>query len=244
MLWSQIGVSLSNSRPPSEIFCAVVGVCCGIPWEAVDRFIGRRVGSTLYFFRSLDPAVKRLRMGNELSIGKKRPHEAPVEGNSKKPKRCKCHHCGQPLSAEIQNLTKIFLCHTGAQKQLVEEVYRLLRIGGKEAFFDVHDILVGETLADAIYNGILSSSHAVLFLSPQFFQKRWPKEELRQIMELWRKGDITVIPIRIGLTHEELEEKSKEISAISSISVDEEGDNAFRAQTIVTEVEKILSRSS
>lgn len=88
-----------------------------------------------------------------------------------------------------------FLSHASEDKEIVRKVYEGLKNEYK-CWFDEAEILPGDDIVDQVFrNGLLQSKYVILFLSHNFLNKEWPKEELkRAIARQLNKKDQRVIP--------------------------------------------------
>jgi hypothetical protein len=67
----------------------------------------------------------------------------------------------------------VFLSHNGAQKDWTRRLAESLREHGLSVFFDEDSIQLGEDIPRAIENGLKSSRHIVLVLSPEALASDW-----------------------------------------------------------------------
>ncbi len=67
----------------------------------------------------------------------------------------------------------VFLSHNRFQKPWVRHLYRLLCKEGLKVFLDEEHILPGANIVSAIEQGLQSSQHVVLVLSPTSLRSRW-----------------------------------------------------------------------
>ncbi|KAL7561706.1 hypothetical protein ACA910_016468 [Epithemia clementina (nom. ined.)] len=132
----------------------------------------------------------------------------------------------------IPNL--VFMCHTGADKELVRQVNgRLVRLG-IPTFHDEQNIRVGNNISERVYSAIVGASYALIFLSRQFFERQWPQDELKELLSRQNQGDrLILLPVVIDMTHEELERKApRQLTSIAYQRADTE--DRFRLEKVMT----------
>ena len=137
----------------------------------------------------------------------------------------------------------VFLCHSGANKELVREVNRRLRLNlGVPTFFDEQAVEPGNTISEKVYQGIVNASVVVFFFSHPFFKKKWPPAELQEFLDRRNQGDcISFLPIVIDMTREEFEAKApRDFSSIFCRHV--KGEDVFLVEKVVRWVEQTLKK--
>ncbi|XP_057845436.1 disease resistance protein RML1A [Cryptomeria japonica] len=79
----------------------------------------------------------------------------------------------------------VFLSHSGKQKNFVRQLYRDLRNQGVSCFFDQdrESLPVGEDFPHRIFEAAKTCQVAVLLLSMEFLQSKWPMLELSAFVE-------------------------------------------------------------
>lgn len=94
---------------------------------------------------------------------------------------------------------RIFISHANADKAVAREIATALRKSGVDVWFDEHELLVGDSLANVIADAISSSDYMLVLLSPQSVASKWVQHELNAAYarDLDRR-DITIIPVLIA----------------------------------------------
>ena len=73
----------------------------------------------------------------------------------------------------------VFVSHASEDKEaVVIPLVRALRRFRITTWYDGHELKVGDSLREKIDAGLTAATHGIVVLSPNFFAKRWPKEEL------------------------------------------------------------------
>jgi hypothetical protein len=94
---------------------------------------------------------------------------------------------------------RIFLSHTGADKEFVRGLAQELRMLQYRIWLDEWEVAPGDSIVDKIFEGLRASDTIIVVLSPASVQSRWVKEELtaatmRRIVE----ANIRILPILIA----------------------------------------------
>jgi TIR domain len=78
-----------------------------------------------------------------------------------------------------------FISHASEDKSLIVAPFaHYLKTAGFKVWYDDFSLSVGDSLLESINNGLRKSKFAVVFLSPAFFAKRWPQQELAGLYAL------------------------------------------------------------
>lgn len=93
---------------------------------------------------------------------------------------------------------KVFLCHSSADKQVVEQFANRLKLAGSHVWFDKWEIKVGDSIVDKINEGLETMTHLVIFLSNSSTNKPWVKKEISSaLMRKLENNSVKVMPIKI-----------------------------------------------
>jgi hypothetical protein len=94
-----------------------------------------------------------------------------------------------------------FVAHASEDKDdLVRPLAKELRSRGLRVWFDEFELKVGDSLRERIDHGLANSHHGIVVLSPDFFRKEWPKNELNGLVAREQGGRRRILPVwhRIG----------------------------------------------
>lgn len=73
----------------------------------------------------------------------------------------------------------VFICHASEDKdEFVRPLAQALRSHHLDVWYDEFALDVGDSLREAIDRGLAASRFGIVVLSPSFFRKRWPNQEL------------------------------------------------------------------
>ena len=101
---------------------------------------------------------------------------------------------------------RVFLSHASDDKDaVVQPFYKECERRGISAWLDAAEIRWGDSLSVRIEQGIAKSDVVLLFLSRNFLKKPWPLKELETALSLEVNGRKAVLPLVLGLSHEDLE---------------------------------------
>lgn len=125
---------------------------------------------------------------------------------------------GAELGGHVAVSTKefdAFLCHASEDKDAVVRPFADLMIEhGLRPWLDEREINWGHNLAKKIQEGLAGSRFVVVFLSSAFLSKKgWTDKELNTALSMHDGENPLVLPVVLGITHEELEARYPLVSA-------------------------------
>lgn len=98
-----------------------------------------------------------------------------------------------------------FISHASEDKDLVARpLANALRSAGLDIWYDEFSLSLGDSLRASIDRGLADSRYGVVVLSPNFFTKRWPREELNGLFAKELLGGKTILPIWHQITQAEV----------------------------------------
>jgi hypothetical protein len=101
-----------------------------------------------------------------------------------------------------------FLCHASEDKKAIVEPFAdAMERAGLNPWLDKDQGKWGDGLIHRIQNGLARSRFVVVFVSAAFLGKGWPEKELEAALSMEMGGRKVVLPILLGLTHAEVEDK-------------------------------------
>jgi hypothetical protein len=123
--------------------------------------------------------------------------ESRVEGNA------------YPAERPSEEVRDVFISHASEDKDLVAcPLAEALENLGHSVWFDEAELVIGDSLVERINQGLVESRAGVVVLSPDFFSKPWPQEELGALVGMQVTGKGRVLPIWHGVDREFLAEKA------------------------------------
>jgi hypothetical protein len=107
-------------------------------------------------------------------------------------------------------LHDVFICHASEDKDdIVRPLAEMLRAHHLAVWYDEFSLAVGDSLREAIDQGLASSRFGIVVLSPSFFQKRWTQRELNGLVSReMAEGRHITLPIWHDITHAEIVQHS------------------------------------
>ena len=118
---------------------------------------------------------------------------------------------------------RIFISHAGEDKEPIARPLADALIGaGFRVWFDKYSLHLGDSLKAKIDEGLAMADFGVVILSPAFFSKQWPKEELDGLVaiETARKAKV-VLPVWHDLSFEDVARYSPTLAGKLGIKSDE-----------------------
>jgi hypothetical protein len=121
------------------------------------------------------------------------------------------------ISAERSNIkeTKLklewdaFICHASEDKdKFVRQLAKELGSKGLKIWYDELTLKVGDSLRQSIEKGLVKSRYGIIVLSPAFFAKKWPKDELNGLNIKERDGEKVILPVWLNVNEKYIAEYS------------------------------------
>jgi TIR domain-containing protein len=114
----------------------------------------------------------------------------------------------------------VFICHASEDKDgFVRPFAEALRSHHVDVWYDEFTLTVGDSLREAIDRGLATSRFAIVVLSPDFFQKRWPQRELNGLVarEIGEERRL-VLPVWHNVAREEVLRFSPPLADVLAVS--------------------------
>jgi hypothetical protein len=94
--------------------------------------------------------------------------------------------------------SSVFICHASANKPFVNKLYKDLRKFGVQVWLDEREIVVGDSLHDAITDGLERSDYTIVVLSSTSIKRPWVRKEIKASFQLEiESGRRRILPIVI-----------------------------------------------
>ncbi|MCP4203429.1 MAG: toll/interleukin-1 receptor domain-containing protein [bacterium] len=107
----------------------------------------------------------------------------------------------------------VFVSHASEDKPVVRELVAKLEAAGLKAWYDDHELKIGDDLTQILYRGVKFSRTGVVVLSPSFFAKTWTVKELEWISSLQGAAK-TVLPVHHEISVDEVARQSQELAKL------------------------------
>lgn len=117
----------------------------------------------------------------------------------------------------------VFISHASEDKDaLVRPLAQELRTRGLRVWYDEFELRVGDSLRASIDQGLARSAYGIVILSPQFFAKHWPPEELNGLAAREAAdGRKVILPVWHGVRHAEVTAESPTLADRRAASSDQ-----------------------
>jgi hypothetical protein len=109
------------------------------------------------------------------------------------------HHVEPPIEPQTTPALDVFLSHAGEDKQLAARLAAELQARGHSTWFDQAELVVGDSLVEAINDALMRCRFGLVLLSPSFFAKPWPQRELDALFALMAAGESRILPVWHGV---------------------------------------------
>jgi DNA-binding NarL/FixJ family response regulator len=79
---------------------------------------------------------------------------------------------------ELRRIPKLFISYSSEDRQFAERIAQHLHDRGWQVWYDIWEIKIGDSIAQKIQDGLVSSSYLVVLLSEASVRSKWVKEEI------------------------------------------------------------------
>lgn len=108
-----------------------------------------------------------------------------------------------------------FMSHASEDKRYVKLLVDKLLVRGIKVWYDDYEIGVGDSIRDSLNAGLRESRYGVVVLSPNFFAKKWPRQELAALAGRLQEGSL--LPVYYKINPAEVAEADPLLSDIKGI---------------------------
>lgn len=114
----------------------------------------------------------------------------------------------------------LFISHASEDKQeIAEPLAEALREQGISVWIDTQQLTVGDSLYRKISEGLANSRYGVVILSPSFFAKPWPQDELDGLAAREHaSGDKVILPLWHRVTVDDVRSRSPMLAGRLALS--------------------------
>lgn len=99
----------------------------------------------------------------------------------------------------------VFISHASEDKEAIARPLAAALTGkGIKVWLDEGQITIGDSLRHSIDHGLVRSRFGVVILSPRFFEKHWPQEELNGLVAKEVDGQKVILPVWHEITRKEI----------------------------------------
>ncbi|HMC30180.1 MAG TPA: TIR domain-containing protein [Candidatus Angelobacter sp.] len=134
----------------------------------------------------------------------------------------------------------VFVCHASEDKPFVEPLVSALKAEGINVWYDKDRMKWGDDLRSSIDKGLSNSRFGIVVFSKAFLRKkRWTEHELNGLFAKESYGEKVILPIRHGVTRDDLAEYSP--SFVDRLAMDSQKNSI---EEIVRNLKSRLGRTS
>ncbi|KOP25952.1 hypothetical protein AMR41_11825 [Hapalosiphon sp. MRB220] len=102
----------------------------------------------------------------------------------------------------------IFISHASEDKYFVRPLAEKLQNEGYRVWYDEFSLTVGDNLSESINKGLSESRFGIIFISPNFMSKSWPKSELEGLTQKEINFGKVILPIWHNVSYQKVFEFS------------------------------------
>ena len=112
----------------------------------------------------------------------------------------------------------LFISHASEDKDnFVRPLAKALSEKGYNIWYDEHSLKLGDSLSEKIDSGLYNSKYGLVILSNYFFEKKWPKRELRGLVALQENNKNKILPIWHNISRNQILKHSPTLADIISV---------------------------
>jgi hypothetical protein len=188
------------------------------PGFDVDAATNRTLGQVKQYLQSLEVSAELLKgelqqLINSLIQKRKQErgaHSAIVAGLKIPVRQAAPREAPAPQQAPARNRDvdeewDVFISHASEDKdEIARPLADALRARGLRVWYDESSLKLGDSLRQAIDKGLGRSRFGVVILSPRFFEKHWPQQELNGLVTREVNAKKVILPVWHGVTFDDV----------------------------------------
>jgi hypothetical protein len=126
----------------------------------------------------------------------------------------------------------VFISHASEDKDtFVRALAEALRQLGVKVWYDEFTLVPGRSISSSIDKGLAGSKFGLVVISESFIAKKWPKRELQGLVTEQMAEETEIIPIWLGVSHQEVRKLSPPLA--DTFAIDVSGKTAVEVTLIV-----------
>jgi hypothetical protein len=126
---------------------------------------------------------------------------------------------GRKGTHERRERWDVFISHASEDKEAIARpLADALTSKGLEVWYDEFSLTIGDSLRQSIDRGLSYSRYGVVILSPRFFEKHWPQQELNGLATKEVGGKKVILPVWHEVDFEEVRQYSPTLADKYAVS--------------------------
>jgi len=188
------------------------------PGFDVDAATNRTLGQVKQYLQSLEGSAELLKgelqqLINSLIQKRKQErgaHSAIVAGfkipvRQAAPREAPATQQARARKRDVDEEWDVFISHASEDKdEIARPLADALRARGLRVWYDESSLKLGDSLRQAIDKGLGRSRFGVVILSPRFFEKHWPQQELNGLVTREVNAKKVILPVWHGVTFDDV----------------------------------------
>jgi len=188
------------------------------PGFDVDAATNRTLGQVKQYLQSLEGSAEQLKgelqqlinsliqkrkqergahsaivAGLRIPVRQAAPHGAPVTQHAPARKR------------DVDEEWDVFISHASEDKdEIARPLAEALRAKELRVWYDESSLKLGDSLRQSIDKGLGRSRFGVVIISPRFFEKHWPQQELNGLVTREINAKKVILPVWHGVTFDDV----------------------------------------
>lgn len=116
----------------------------------------------------------------------------------------------------------VFISHASQDKEeIARPLADALKAKALRVWYDEFSLELGDSLRKSIDRGLANSLYGIVILSPRFFEKHWPQQELNGLANREVDGEKVILPVWHNITAQEVRRNSPTLADRLAVSTSE-----------------------
>lgn len=116
----------------------------------------------------------------------------------------------------------VFISHASQDKEeIARPLANALKAEALRVWYDEFSLELGDSLRKSIDRGLANSLYGIVILSPKFFEKHWPQQELNGLANREVDGEKVILPVWHNITAQEVRRNSPTLADRLAVSTSE-----------------------
>jgi hypothetical protein len=218
------------------------------PGFDVDAATSRTLGQVKQYLQSLEGSAEQLKgelqqLINSLIQNRKQErgaHSAIVAGlkipvRQASQREAPVTQQASAKKSDVDEEWDVFISHASEDKdEIARPLAEALRANRLRVWYDEFSLKLGDSLRQSIDKGLGRSRFGVVILSPRFFEKHWPQQELNGLVTREVNAKKVILPVWHGVTFDDVRRYS--VTLADRFAVQTSKGFAVVVETILTAI--------